>query len=274
LDSLTRTVALPHILKLIVWTSIFHEPPKRVSKVLTASPRRPCDFSVEASGLPWLPCIWHRLARQGIAKASDGRCTRVKATHAEEKTRRRLAHVGEKEQAARAGNRAPILRAGCRIAAVQEGGERRKERRGGRGERTGRRPGIWADGIQLLQLLPPSARPPIQLCPLDSWRLPLHRLAPTPPSLLPNPVAPAPSPIDLHLLPLPQPIRADSLHSSAHELLVLLPPLCWYPSRSATHGHRFLFLSYSFPLPGCYLLAHLLVLGAGALLCSVVVLLI
>jgi len=201
LDSLTRTVALPHILKLIVWTSIFHEPPKRVSKVLTASPRRPCDFSVEASGLPWLPCIWHRLARQGIAKASDGRCTRVKATHAEEKTRRRLARVGEKEQAARAGNRAPILRAGCRIAAVQEGGERRKERRGGRGERTGRRLRIWADGIQLLQLLPPSARPPIQLCPLDSWRLPLHRLAPTPPSLLPNPVAPAPSPIDLHLLP-------------------------------------------------------------------------
>ena len=52
----------------------------------------------------------------------------------------------------------------------------------------------------------------------------------------PQSEAPAPSrPMDLQLLPLPQPIRADSLHSSTHELLVLLAPLCWCPLPQLHH---------------------------------------
>ena len=73
-----------------------------------------------------------------------------------------------------------------------------------------------------------------------------------PACLLSNPMAPAPSPIDLPLLPLLQPIWADSLHSlSIQELLVVLPPPCQHPLPQL---HRFLFLSSSFPLLSCFCL--------------------
>lgn len=98
-----------------------------------------------------------------------------------------------------------------------------------------------------------------------------------------NPVAPAPSPpIDLHLLPLLQQIRADSLHSCTQELLVLLRCAHLHlpagtPSLSCITGTP---VPLPLPfLPSAQLLllmleckaacaAHSLVCGVDALLCS------
>jgi len=98
-----------------------------------------------------------------------------------------------------------------------------------------------------------------------------------------NPVAPAPSPpIDLHLLPLLQQIRADSLHSCTQELLVLLRCAHLHlpagtPSLSCITGTP---VPLPLPfIPSAQLLllmleckaacaAHSLVCGVDALLCS------
>jgi len=83
--------------------------------------------------------------------------------------------------------------------------------------------------------------------------------------------APAPSPpIDLHLLPVRQPIWADSFHSlSIQELLVLLLPPYQHPLLQLHYTDTGSFLSSSFPLLSCFclclsarLLARLLVLGS------------
>jgi len=200
--------------------------------VFKSSPWRPGGNRFLASGAPSTSCVWRpessprRQWRRFFRKASpvvnlaSARVKRGAAGPRGNRQRRRAWEGfarGNQQRRAR-GPRAYTSRRDVSGEVADLGGQREKERAGGR------------------RHLESSAA--------------TRRGCSNPACLLSNPMAPAPSPIDLHLLPLLQPIWADSLHSlSIQELLVVLPPPCQHPLPQL---HRFLFLSSSFPLLSCF----------------------
>jgi len=164
-------------------------------------PRRPGDFPMEASCPPRCSCVWRRLARKGVAKASGGRQgdlpspRQVRAGGKSKRAAGPLARAGEKagilragrvrdlraregrgrareKGAARAGNRAYTPAQACPIAAGLQ------RARGKRGEGEEKRACCRPADLSLLLLLhattPP--RPPPALRPSADSSLSVHQL--------------------------------------------------------------------------------------------------